>query len=68
MLDEHQNLQPLEQHHFRRQEVGVNTYPYGTGPCGRRVRPSSSLPARAQFPGLHAECIRKVPLQRDAVR
>ena len=28
----------------------------------------ASLPVRAQFPGLHAEYIRKVPLQRDAGR
>src|ERR1700730_10657390 len=45
-----------------------NTYPYGTGPCGRRARPSSLLPVRAQFPGLHADYIRKVALQRDAGR
>src|ERR1700738_1406961 len=43
-------------------------YPYGTGPCGRRTRPSSLLPVRAQFPGLHADYIRKVALQRDAGR
>src|ERR1700677_5370544 len=40
----------------------------GTGPCGRRTRPSSLLPVRAQFPGLHADYIRKVALQRDAGR
>src|ERR1700676_2432631 len=36
--------------------------------AGRRARCSSLLPVRAQFPGLHAECIRKVPLHLDAGR
>src|ERR1700726_1026053 len=36
--------------------------------AGRRARRSSLLPVRAQFPGLHAEETRKVPLHLDSGR